>query len=52
MATSTFDKKIIVKDNKTADVLIKGLSRKSKSTSKNDIDIINELKRSRQLLKK
>ena len=52
MATSTFDKKIIVKKNKAADVLIKGLSQKSKSTSRNDIDIISELKRSRKLLKK
>jgi hypothetical protein len=52
MATSTFDKKIIVKEDKAADILIKGLSQKNKSTSKDDIDIISELKRSRQLLKK
>jgi hypothetical protein len=52
MATTTFDKKIVVRDNKAADILIKGLSQKKKTASNEDMDVINELKRSRQLLKK
>ena len=50
--TSTFDKKFIVKENKAADVLIKGLFQKKISTIKNDIDVVSELRKSLKLIRK
>ncbi len=51
MATVTFDKKIVIKDEKAIDTLIEGLSQNNDNKF-NNIDVENELKRGSVLLKK
>lgn len=51
MATVSFDKKIDIKDNKTMDILIKGLSKKSLTMSNNKKNVIVEINKGKELLK-
>lgn len=51
MATVSFDKKINIRDNKTMDVLIKGLSKKTETMYKDKKNVIAEINRGKELLK-
>ena len=53
MATASFDKKIIIENDKAAEVLIKGLSKPAENINPpKRIDIENEAERGRLLLKR
>ena len=52
MSTSTFDKKIVVEDEKAIDKLIEGLKSKPKGKLKKVHNTRRELKRSKNILKK
>ena len=48
----SFDKKIIIKDEKAMNVLIKGLSEKNDSKTTEKRDVILELNEGKELLKR
>ena len=52
MATVSFDKKIIIKDEKEMNVLIKGLSEKKNTKTTAKRNVIVELNAGKELLKR
>lgn len=51
MATTSFDKKITIKDNKSAKSIIRELSKQQIIKPIHKIDVVEQLKRSSELLK-
>ena len=52
MATITFDKEIFINDDKTMDVLLKGLNKQYEKKECKKIDVVAELERSSSILKR
>jgi hypothetical protein len=52
MATVSFDKKIVINNNESMDVLLKGLNKDIDKSDHKKIDVVSELERSSSLLRR
>ncbi|WHH59488.1 hypothetical protein [Petroclostridium sp. X23] len=52
MATVSFDKKIVINNNESMDVLLKSLNKEIDKSDHKKIDVVSELERSSSLLRR